>query len=604
MKNLSASVVEPLKSAILRPKETSKIKAVIYNNKPTEGSKFTRAIVLNKSGILSSHLLQIEKVKSQDDVLDILEEENKKLKRSTKVAELIFETQAWEDFSQELNQEVIFNLKKLPNKLTNYNRCLSGLENFEETVQKRFARNRSKALSCFPILQSAMDYEGSHLLSAFNKGSSSNPTEKLRKYLKMPHLTTGFAKRIARAPSINAARDLYNITFDGLIDRNGHLKEKTLQNRISRIPLYLNSWEKKEKEAFWGNLRVLNNSDLSNSAKSRVFFNINGKWIKNLDKKYGDFDNALQQYSHIIASNLILPAYIKRFQDESRNRFWKTPEKFLKFDDWFTTHILLKISDLVKDKIVSKMTPEMLINLHKEIDRRAPKISQSKPFYQERLARFKENGYESLPQWYKIFPDQEINGYKFKALTSNAELAQEASELGNCVGGMDYHCHMGYRHIISCSSPSGSRFTIRFDQRGEKVVFNEAGGVNEYQFLLKEDKNAVSDLCRRINEGEIQISNIVGNIDKSLAIGQVLGFNPENESHLNQVFEAYNEAGIIPNMGDNIEEFYQKIGLEEFFEKEIKEDIKESRQNTPSQRVQDFESSKIKDGPRELSILD
>ncbi|MES2960795.1 MAG: hypothetical protein V4694_00225 [Pseudomonadota bacterium] len=520
-----------------------------------------------------------------------------------------------------LNQQALFNLKLDVNpsheELRIYNYCIPQKNEYDEIGTQRAIRNRSKLLGTFPLMVRVIENSpsiGKHLLKNFDQGESSKPTDSLKEHLEMSFASTAFMKRISHASSITTAKALYDITHEGIVDSTGITDEKTYTRRISDLPLPHS--DREQYDAMYKILTAVNDSDLKPQIKSKIFFNTERRWTENGAVITRNFPELLKEYSQSIAKDLVLPEYIARYQETAKNSLILThnPQRFQRYNDWFTAHTLFQVSDLVSDTILSKLSPQKLVENAERLDRLTTQINEARPFFLERVEKFKSEGnYQRLPEWHKIFPDQEINGCKFRALTTLAEISQEGREMNNCVGGLEYKCRAGTVHIIAGISPNGERFTFRLDGghfgKVSKTTDVEKKRVPGQSFFAsKEVQEAVNILCKRIDTNQITLNPLRGSINKDYTINDALGFDITSKEHRAAIFEAYREAHVLPaeisKAMKNQESFFEIIGLDHFLQQSVPESIKISKKNEPPSRIAAIEAAKIKKGPRELSYLD
>ena len=424
------------------------------------------------------------------------------------------------------------------------------------------------------------------------------------KYLKIPNATAGFVKRISGFTEQHLVEDLYKYVF-GEIDVKNPSDKKLLNLRISELPLV------KDEERYGSMLRVLQSlhgSFLQKESRAKLFNNIQKQdWQKNSQALDQNFYPSLQHYLSSISLFLVLPEYIKKFDEEiekvNLSTFRKKDYFPKEFNHWLVSHVADELALLIEDKFLSKSTPKKINDKVAEFDKRTAAIDDKRPIFLERKREFERNNYQSNPQWYKLFDDCEVDGFKFRCLCNEAELAKEAQEVSHCAGGYGHRCISGIRHLVSMTGPNGERATLRLDKDGSKV-----GGVSFGEVVVldkKSSSNKIEEVARSfandVSENKIKISSKLGATDANYSVSEMLGFDQNDERSCEQIFVACRDAGALPTTAQTFDEFKKEIGLDDYLSKKIPQHIVLSSNNDVAppaiaariaERVKDF-------GPRE-----
>lgn len=549
----------------------------------------------------------------------------KKLVSRPYIQEVIgsFDSKTWSNFVDGYLNSVITSILPIREKrelISSYKYCIppASFEENATVTRDRATRNLTKAIHFFPMLAgSVMDNDrkvGLDILHSVIPGFSSKPSEKLVRYLGIPNATTGFMKRIGSAPNHYGVKDLYQYVFDGIDVRNIS-DRKLLNNRVSQLPFAQNE---EQYDAMWKAVRSLKSSFLQERSKARLFNNIrNGEWQQNNEVLDQSFSPSLHHYLSSMALFLVLPEYIKKFDEHIENGnstfslFSKKKNNFpKKYNHWFVQHVVDDLSLLLEEKFLADSTPKSIGEKIKEFDKRTPAIDANRPIFLERKEEFRCNNYQSYPQWYKLFDDCEIDGFKFCCLCSEAELAEEADQVGHCGSGYGHRCHNGIRHIVSVIAPDGERVTIRLDNSTNglgqhsislgEIVTSKIDDFNRHN-LSPKMKQMVDNFVRDLSENKIQISSKVGSIDRDYSISDMLGFDQNDEQSCERIFLACKEAGAIPTTAKTLDEFKLEIGLDDYLSKVIPQHIRLSDNQSPPPDIAAKRSERLKDkGAREF----
>ena len=606
-----------ISTKIIPPQSLNKnVKAAIYGP-PIGSGQYFRSIVVDKDAKLKPVLIRSQIVTSQPEsiisALDSLREDSGSdvvMMDPIHIEKIFssFEEGTRQQFLDHLNQSAVDHLgiRSSSSRIDLYNQCMPD-RNFDDTdleglkTWERAVRNRSRTIASFPLILQAIEradiYDKRRLLDNIDHRPSSKPTEFFKDVFQIPHATSGFVRRIANAPDLESAKTLHDFLSDGLSKR-GEFDENEFNRRVANIPLPHNQ---EEYAAMWKVLKALNRCRITNHAKAQIFLNIGQDWIKNATVIKDDFEDLVQKYSRTLADDLVLPAYIREFKDKDKPALWRSPKRrFEKFDDWFTDHARAQCFSVIDDAVLSKLTPEKLLKYADRLEHMTGEINQAKPVLNKQLELSRESEETRLPEWHRIFPDQEINGIKFKVILNSSELQQEGDEMRHCVVSLRKNCLFGDAHILSGFHPStGERFSVHLKSSGRGAVrFIEATGVRN-AFISNEVREAVDILLAKLSKGEIKISDQVGNVKKDFTVTDALGFDVQ--TYAEGVFRAYREAGVLPmgiekSMGDR-ESFYQTIGLPSFFAANIEKDLQRStREDVPSTILRErANTSKIKE---------
>ena len=468
-----------------------------------------------------------------------------------------------------------------PKRFSSYPADILVAKDVDSDVQ-RAERNRKKLLKLFPVVATidGTDPEAirnqSELFDAVEK-EDPKAFDRLKRFLGVPNTTTGFMKRAGNAPHFHLVKVLDDVLREGLQEKSG-FNDKKYGYRISAIPMQSD----RECEAMWKVLNAVHNCGFSKQAKSKIFLNAKEDWTRNERAITHEFKDSVGKYATAIADDLILPAYIKEFQKKCSENIFYTPDRLIKFEDDFTSYIRSNLVDFVKDTLLSSLTPERLVGYCNRFDRMIPMLHKAKPVFATRFAE------EDISRWHKIFPDQEINGVKFKVLTSDEELRKESDEVQNCVVSFSQRCHAGVCHIVSGVSSEGERFSVRFNQSNyDRIAMHEVNGISNKD-VSQRVAEATDILRQQIDRREIKLNPKRGATDKDRKIKDAIGFDPLDQKSIALVFEAYRNARILPKeiqSAESVEQFYHKIGLEEFLTKRLPTDLRVNLEDRPSSNI-------------------
>ncbi|MBM3580042.1 MAG: hypothetical protein FJX34_04655, partial [Alphaproteobacteria bacterium] len=324
-------------------------------------------------------------------------------------------------FCEHLNPIIFFNLgiNKSTRHIDFYNFCIPD-DFLDEESKRRVMRNRSKILGVFPLLGKITvgDFKvGFRLLKMFDLRHNDEAINAIKDYFRIPHTsTTGFMKRIAYAPMYpDGVRNLDEMLRWGLVDSAKDKKE--YEKRIFNIPLP-HEKEEEEYEAMWTIIGSPNFSKFDSKTRSNIFLNIKkGEWATNLaaiNNEY--FMDLVSQYSQAIADDLLLPIYAQELYKQCREIASGTkPEDLLKLmSHEFTRYVRANLKVFAEGILFSDLTPKQMLEHAKGFDRKIAQLNEAKPVLVARNIKPKDNTSKYCPQWHKIFPDQEIDGFKFK----------------------------------------------------------------------------------------------------------------------------------------------------------------------------------------------
>ena len=181
-------------------------------------------------------------------------------------------------------------------------------------------------------------------------------------------------------------------------------------------------------------------------------------------------------------------------------------------------------------------------------------------------------------EWHKLFPDQEIDGYSYKVLTTQDQLKQDTEQMKNCIFGFGPICHSGGAHVISAMTPKGERFTvdIRRDHPDAEYYLLQAVGLEGKKTTCPPGgKDAAQELVNAINEGRIEVNQNSGSVDERRTIEERLGFDYSNSEERESVFQSYQhpEVRALPKAWQKYktaEVLVSEIGLDDKIENMIK----------------------------------
>jgi len=550
----------------------------------------------------------------------------RQLRNSISIGKVLesFDSKTWSSFVAKYLNPVITNILPIEQErelVTSYKYCIppASFVATPTVTRERAMRNLAKALHFFPMITgSILEYDqknGLEILHEVIPGVSSKPGEKFLRYLNIPDATPGFIRKISSAKHHFLIKYLYDYVHDG-IDLKSAAGRKLLNNTIAALPP---AWDKKQAEAMWDVVNSLKSSSLQKKVQRKLFSNIqSGDWDNNRHVLKKEFGTSLRNYLSSIALFLILPEYIKKFDEKiekdnaTKSLFGKKKSSFPKsYNHWFVQHVVDELVVFLEDKLLSQSTPKKINDRIKEFDKRTPAIDANRPIFLKRREEFKRNNYQSYPEWYKLFDDCEIEGFKFRSLCSEAELAQEADEIGHCGGGYGQRCRNGIRHIVSVTAPDGERVTLRLDSRppnmfGEytislgEIVTAKIDGINRQDISPKMNQ-MVNNFVRNISEYKIQTSRVVGAIDRNYSISDMAGVELDDIESREGIFSVFRDSDVIKTTARTLDEFLREIDLDGYLSEVLPKHAALSANNSPTPEIEAKIAERLKDkGAREF----
>lgn len=570
------------------PKNIKGVSAVLYSRE--QGKKTTEVVCLEKSGRIKAVEIFDENAESETDISTHLAST---VYRSS-VADYQYEKilgalnpKVWHQFLDNLNPVVVFNLglRTSPKKLPLYNFCIPRVENaadLSSEQNQRSIRNLSKAAGLFPLIVEIINIDrefGSKLLKKIEgEGGSREIIQDIKDHLKIPRATDGFLKRVSHANHPHYIRVLDGFLREGLTDSEGRFNDKLYNYRVASLPTHR---EEEQYSAMWkiianlymSNIGSVQMPKLSEKTKASIFLNSRSNFVANSQGIEVCIRDTLPQYSAAIADDLLLPVYVEEFHRQFFDKFQTSTKLLGKFEDGFTDHVRANLASFVNDKMISTLTPQKIVECFETLDRKTGQINQSKPISSERRSA------ESKPQWHKLFPDIQRDGYKFRVLDRESDLRDMGEKMNNCLGTFVKRCHAGVCHIVSIEAPDGEIFAMRINEHRKGINGLEIGEINSARnsFNVIDVTPVAQSVFQNIKNGKIPIIAQSGSIEKDFTISEFLGFDITQKEAVQSVFEAYRDTHVIPRtlIGREMsaEQFYDSIKLREFIADRVKADL-------------------------------
>lgn len=461
-----------------------------------------------------------------------------KVEEKSSVATCYFSEEMWNEFLTYSNQKIIKSLKPQDGTrrdlLLNYNFCRDDNENT--------TYNRSLGIGLFPIITGVIHSNKFQVRpkSGFLEAEKQTFSERLDedgyeaiKILKeyfdnAPWATNGFLKRMAMAPSLESVKKLGELLLCGVEnDSEAYL------TRVNNLPS--SSRDPQKFAIMWENFKYVE-KEFGDVAAANLLVNIGNKWSSNRVPEHQSFINAEQDYFKAIAKDLLLPIYYAKLAEDHQSRGEELPEKFMEASH--VNYVSEIMAAVAEEKLTKFLTPKTLRGYANRRRDNHAKIDLEKSLLKQNEGQ--------RPEWYAIISDQELDGYSYKVLTRQAELAMEGKEMNNCVEGFGLACRSGSRHILSGHAPDGERFMVDLMQEQDHVIAYQVriyGDIDAPEAIKKAAKN----LAAKISSGEIASSSEFGLIEEKESLVQRLGFDPFKKEERNNVAKAYQDARAVPH---------------------------------------------------------
>jgi len=605
---------------IIQPKESVDVKVALWTENKLEIDPYLKrceVIALKTNGKLDALSFTPDIYSSPEVALkDLRDRKYHSVDVTNKVPELVkkVEDDVLTQFLSFLNPTARDFLKIDARNIDNilkYNLAIpSGLEPSQEVSYNRCVRNRAKLVHFFPIVSSIVHDDhirGSKILDSVNAGVGSKPSQIIKDIFKAPLMDMAFARRVAGANQLYLAQELYRYLFDGLPDLQTKSSQKIYQTRISNI--LLPSHE--HYAEMWKCVKCFQGMSLPQNVKAQMFNKIDGQFLENAETLGNKFYDDLSGYLNSISLHLLLPDCVEKFNSrvEELKSASGANAAMTGFPDLYgqelVREVLEELSEVLKQKIVAKYSPQQMSKFFRENEARAAEIDKSRPLFVKRKEEFELSNYASYPQWYKAFEDLEISGVRFKCLVNENELTCEGREIGHCSSGYANRCLEGNRHIISAEVvETGERFTLRLDKNisDKKLLIAEVVTKKDASQticnLSNQAAEAVKVFEKKLEKDEIRISQKLGSVNDKLKLSEVIGCDIYDEESRKKLFAAYRKAEAIPGNSESFEEFKKEFGLEEEISKMV-----EQKLSYPSQVMKSYVFEKLEHkGPREFGI--
>lgn len=512
--------------------------------RPSQSKNLYAAITATKYGVTHNFLLKsknsaLQSVEVDSTDIDLSQaKEVRDAKDKDYFYAKVFPEEQWKEFLTFLNPKIINSLKPQDEHrrqlIYSYNFC-------REAENENAVYNRSLGIGLFPIIRGVIHSHKFQVRpkSGFLEAEKQTFSERLDengyeaiKILKeyfdnAPWATSGFLKRMAMAPSLESVKKLGELLLCGV--------ENDSEAYIARVNNLPSSVSDPQKFAImWENFKYVE-KEFDDVAAANLLLNIGNKWGSNHVPEHQFFINVEQDYFKAIAKDLLLPIYYAKLAKDYQSRGEELPEEFMEAPH--VNYVAERMTAVAEEKLTKFLTPKTLRGYANRRRDNHAKIDLAKSLLKQNEGQ--------RPEWYAIIQNQELDGYSYKVLTRQAELAIEGSEMKNCVEGFGLACRSGSRHILSGRAPNGERFMVDLMQQQDHIIAYQVR-IYDNVDAPEEIKKAANNLAAKISSGEIVSSSELGSIEENRSLVQRLGFDPFKKEERNNVAKAYQNNRVVP----------------------------------------------------------